>query len=191
VLFAGEPSRYGDRLSALPKGLACTAAPLWRRAVGAPPAARGHAGGSDAALERFVDVHAFAPGELRRDAQRAGLHEVRVAGEELMASWFGWINRTLEASADPDHVPWLWRQYAYRGYVLLQALDRRLLEPRLPAALFYNLTISARKPAAATCRRRTRRAQRPTAAGGTPAGRSAARTAPGGETRAAGRSSRR
>ena len=36
--------------------------------------------------------------------------------------------------------------YAYRGYLLLQALDRSLLEPRLPAALFYNLLISARAP---------------------------------------------
>ena len=43
-------------------------------------------------------------------------------------------------------MPWLWRQYAYRGYLTLQALDRALLEPRLPAALFYNLLVSARAP---------------------------------------------
>jgi hypothetical protein len=43
-------------------------------------------------------------------------------------------------------VPWAWRQYAYRGYLLLQSLDRSLLEPRLPAALFYNLLISASAP---------------------------------------------
>jgi hypothetical protein len=36
--------------------------------------------------------------------------------------------------------------YAYRGYLLLQRLDRSLLEPRLPAALFYNLLLSARAP---------------------------------------------
>ena len=29
---------------------------------------------------------------------------------------------------------------------MLQAVDRALLEPRLPAALFYNLLLSARKP---------------------------------------------
>ena len=42
-------------------------------------------------------------------------------------------------------MPWVWRQYAYRGYLLLQGLDRALLESRLPAAIFYNLMISARK----------------------------------------------
>jgi len=43
-------------------------------------------------------------------------------------------------------VPWLWRQYAYRGYLLLEALDSNLLEGRLPAGVFYNLMLSARKP---------------------------------------------
>jgi hypothetical protein len=43
-------------------------------------------------------------------------------------------------------VPWAWRQYAYRGYLALQAVDRALLEPRLPAALFYNLLVSAKAP---------------------------------------------
>ena len=47
--------------------------------------------------------------------------------------WFGWANRTLEATAAPDDVPWLWRQYAYRGYLLLQRLDRDLLEGRAAA----------------------------------------------------------
>ena len=66
---------------------------------------------------------------------------MRVSGEELLANWFGWTNRTLEATAEPDDVPWAWRQYAYRGYLLLQELDRRLLESRLPPAIFYNLLI--------------------------------------------------
>ena len=94
----------------------------------------------------MVDVHAFAPAELARLADGAGLTDVRVSGEELLANWFGWTNRTLEASAEPADVPWAWRQYAHRGYLLLQRLDRRLLEPRLPAAVFYNLMIAARKP---------------------------------------------
>jgi ubiquinone/menaquinone biosynthesis C-methylase UbiE len=149
VLFAGEPSRYGDRLSVLPKRLAGAIAPLWRSAIGARAAARAPGAGSDAALERFVDVHAFAPGELRRAAHDTGLRDVRVTGEELLANWFGWANRTLEASADPEEVPRLWRLYAYHGYVLLQALDGRVLEARLPAAVFYNLMVCAHKPASA------------------------------------------
>ena len=148
LLFAGEPSRYGDRLARVPKRFAGAVAPMWRAALRARP--QGWAGiepegASDAALESVVDVHAFAPGELRAFAQGAGLQRVRVSGEELLANWFGWTNRTLEATAEPADVPWAWRQYAYRGYLALQELDRRLLESRLPAAVFYNLMLSARK----------------------------------------------
>jgi ubiquinone/menaquinone biosynthesis C-methylase UbiE len=148
LLFAGEPSRYGDRLARVPKRFAGAVAPLWRAALRARPAGwagTGSEGAPDAALESVVDVHAFAPGELRELAHGAGLEQVRVCGEELTANWFGWTNRTLEATAEPADVPWAWRQYAYRGYLVLQELDRRLLEPRLPAAVFYNLMLSARK----------------------------------------------
>ncbi len=146
VLFAGEPSRYGDRLARVPKRAAGALAPLWRRALGARAASPHAAEVPDAALEGFVDVHAFSPGELARAARSAGFADVRITGEELLANWFGWTNRTLEATAEPEDVPWAWRQYAYRGYLMLQDLDRKLLESRLPPAIFYNLLISARKP---------------------------------------------
>jgi hypothetical protein len=103
-------------------------------------------GSEEDRLEQVVDVHAFTPVDLAAHARAAGLEDVRVSGEELAASLFGWTNRTLEASADPLDVPWAWRVYAYRGYLMLQRLDRSLLEPRLPAALFYNLLLSARVP---------------------------------------------
>ncbi|HEV7942236.1 MAG TPA: class I SAM-dependent methyltransferase [Solirubrobacteraceae bacterium] len=146
VLFAGEPSRYGDRIARVPKRFAGAIAPLWRQAIGARPAPPAEGGAPDASLEQFVDVHAFAPAELSGFARLAGLQDVKVSGEELLANWFGWTNRTLEATADPQDVPWAWRQYAYRGYVILQQLDRRLLERRLPATVFYNLMITARRP---------------------------------------------
>src|SRR5580692_5433102 len=146
VLFAGEPSRYGDRLANVPKRAAGILAPLWRRAVGASRAPMADGGEPDAALEGVVDVHAFAPGELSSAARDAGFDDVRVIGEELLANWFGWTNRTLEATAEPSDVPWGWRQYAYRGYLALQEVDRRVLESRLPAAIFYNLMVAARKP---------------------------------------------
>jgi ubiquinone/menaquinone biosynthesis C-methylase UbiE len=146
VMFAGEPSRYGDRLARLPKRAATAAAPVWRRAIGARASPPAEGGAPDAALESVVDVHAFAPSELSDMAGAAGLADVRVTGEELVANWFGWTNRTLEATAEPTDIPWAWRQYAYRGYLALQELDRRLLESRLPAAIFYNLMLSARRP---------------------------------------------
>jgi len=145
VLFAGEPSSYGDRLARVPKRLASTLAPVWRRALGVAPAPGDAQQQPDVALERVVDVHAFAAGELAEMAREAGFVDVRVSGEELLANWFGWTNRTLEATADPDDVPWAWRMYAYRGYLLLQTLDRSLLERRLPAAIFYNLMLAAHK----------------------------------------------
>jgi ubiquinone/menaquinone biosynthesis C-methylase UbiE len=146
LAFCGEPSRYGDRLAALPKRGARAVAPLWRALMGAGQRRNGGSGSEERELERVVDVHAFTPGVLASAARGAGFESVRVQGEELAASLFGWANRSLEATAEPDQVPWLWRQYAYRGYLALQSLDRVLLEPRLPAALFYNLLISATAP---------------------------------------------
>jgi ubiquinone/menaquinone biosynthesis C-methylase UbiE len=146
LAFCGEPSRYGDLLAALPKRSALLAAPLWRRAIGASkrdheaePDANGHK------LEHDVDVHAFAPGDLRRLADDAGFDEVRVRGEELLASMHGWTMRTLEGSAVPDSISWRWKFFAFRSYLALQRLDNQLLEPRLPPQLFYNLLVSARK----------------------------------------------
>ena len=109
VVFAGEPSRVGDRIASYPKRAAYRAAPLWRRVVRAREAVHpGNHGDADPGLEQVVDVHAFTPADLEQRARAAGLTGVRVVGEELLASWFGWTNRTLESTAEPDSVPWLW-----------------------------------------------------------------------------------
>lgn len=148
VVFCGEPSLYGDRIAEVPKRVAYALAPAWRALLGARAAARNghHRGAEEGPLEEVVDVHAFTPAAIAGPAERAGFHDVRVVGEELAASLFGWANRALEATAEPSELPWLWYQYAYRGYLGLKELDRALLEPRLPAALFYNLLLSARAP---------------------------------------------
>ena len=161
IVFAGEPSRLGDRIASVPKRGAHALAPTWRRLLRARPAGgqdagagptgngngngNGAGGRADHDLERFVDIHAFEPGDLSRYARRAGFTEVSVRGEELTANWFGWFNRALEASAEPEDVPMLWRRYAFHGYLALQRLDERLLEPRLPPAIFYNLLLTARR----------------------------------------------
>jgi ubiquinone/menaquinone biosynthesis C-methylase UbiE len=147
VAFCGEPSRYGDLLAAIPKRTALLTAPLWRRMVGA--SARDHEAEADQNghdLEPEVDVHAFSPGDLRRFCDEAGFGQVRVKGEELLASIHGWTVRTLEASAEPDEVPWGWRRFAFHSYLALQRVDNQVLEPRLPPQLFYNLLVSARRP---------------------------------------------
>jgi ubiquinone/menaquinone biosynthesis C-methylase UbiE len=149
IAFAGEPSRYGDRLAAMPKRAGLLLAPAWRRAVGARLRAVpemeqscGHA------LEGEVDVHAFAPADLRRLLREGGFEQRRVGGEELLSNAWGWGLRTVESSAEPETIPFGWRRFAFRSYIALQKVDSRLLEPRLPAELFYNLLVSARKPPA-------------------------------------------
>jgi ubiquinone/menaquinone biosynthesis C-methylase UbiE len=148
IAFCGEPSRYGDMLAAVPKRTGMVAAPVWRRLVGASARAVPESEQSNGhALESEVDVHAFAPADLRRLLRETGFEERRVGGEELLANAWGWGLRTVESSAEPESVPWGWRNFAFRSYIALQRVDTRLLEPRLPAELFYNLLASGRKPA--------------------------------------------
>jgi ubiquinone/menaquinone biosynthesis C-methylase UbiE len=147
IAFCGEPSRYGDRLAAVPKRAGIVAAPAWRRLVGAreravPEAKQSHG----PALEGEVDVHAFAPADLRRLLREGGFERSRVGGEELLANAWGWGLRTVESTAEPESVSWGWRRFAFNSYIALQKVDTRLLEPRLPAEHFYNLLLSGRKP---------------------------------------------
>ena len=147
IAFCGEPSRYGDRLAAAPKRAGMIAAPAWRRLVGAQVRAvpeMEQSGGH--ALESEVDVHAFAPADLRRLLRDSGFEQQRVGGEELLANAWGWGLRTVEASAEPESVSWGWRRFAFNSYIALQKVDTRVLEPYLPAELFYNLLLSGRKP---------------------------------------------
>jgi SAM-dependent methyltransferase len=147
LAFMGEPSRHGDRIAILPKRIGMLAVPLWARLVGArrrngasPPDPTG-----EERLEAVVDVHTFEPGQLRELVRAAGLTDVRVTGEELVANAYGWVLRTLESQVEPDSVPFAWHKFAFRSYLALQQVDGRLLEPRLPPSLFYNLLLSARK----------------------------------------------
>jgi ubiquinone/menaquinone biosynthesis C-methylase UbiE len=144
LFFAGEPSRHGDRAAGVPKRAAVRLAPVWRSAMRVRPARDGRV--DEHALEGQVDVHAFVPRDLEAAAAGAGFAGVRVRGEELLANWFGWFNRTLEATAEPADMPAGWIRYAYHGYLVLQDVDRRVLEPRLPPHLFYNLMLAAHKP---------------------------------------------
>ncbi len=148
IAFAGEPSRYGDRLAAVPKRAGMVLAPAWRAAIRAEHRAVPEAEQSGGhALESEVDVHAFAPADLRRLLSASGFEQRHVGGEELLANAWGWGLRTVESSAEPESVSWKWRNFAFRSYIALQKVDTHLLEPRLPAELFYNLLVSARKPA--------------------------------------------
>jgi hypothetical protein len=123
-------------------------APAWRRLVGAEARSVPEMDLSGShALEGEVDVHAFAPADLRRLLREAGFDDRHVGGEELLANAWGWGLRTVESSAEPESISWGWRRFAFNSYMALQKVDSRLLEPHLPAELFYNLLVSGRKPA--------------------------------------------
>ncbi len=150
IVFCGEPSRYGDQLASVPKRVGAAGAPAWRALMRARPAADDgahHSPHDGHGLESEVDVHAFDPRELKAWIGAAGFGTIRVRGEELLANMYGWVLRSLESSAVHDDVPQAWRRFAFRSYMALQKVDVALLEPRLPAQLFYNLVLSARKPA--------------------------------------------
>src|SRR3954447_2778566 len=82
LFFAGEPSRHGDRIAAVPKRAALRLAPAWRRALKLRAAPAEEA--EDHGLEGMVDVHAFVPDDLVCHANGAGFQDVRVRGEELL-----------------------------------------------------------------------------------------------------------
>lgn len=147
ILFCGEPSRHGDRLAILPKWAGSVAAPAWRRLIRARALehTEEELAEDEYNLEPEVDVHAFAPDDLKAIALRAGFTSTRVRGEELVANVWGWGLRSMEATAVPETVPVRWRNFAFKSYLSMQKIDTRVLEPRLPAELFYNLLLSARK----------------------------------------------
>lgn len=149
IIFCGEPSRYGDRLAAAPKAVGSLVSPIWRRALSADRLTHTaeELDDDEYSLEPEVDVHAFVPADLRTIPPRAGFEQTAVNGEELVANVWGWGMRSMESTAVPDSVPAGWRNFAFRSYIALQKVDVAVLEPHLPAELFYNLLLSARKPA--------------------------------------------
>ena len=152
LLFAGEPSRHGDRIAAVPKR-----AGRWRpRRCGggwsAPGAGDGQAAGGGARRPRArVDgrrprLHAGRPRAPR--ARAPGFDDVRVRGEELLANWFGWFNRTRRGDARSTTTSRTAGSATPTAATsLLQKVDRALLEPHLPRGGL--LQPHARRPQAA------------------------------------------
>ncbi len=148
LAFCGEPSRNGDRLAAIPKRAGVVIAPVWRRLLRVPGRRDEPKASSDGhQFESEVDVHAFDPGELRALLEGAGFADLHLRGEELVSNAYGWLMRSLESTADPDELPLRWKLFAYRSCLALKRVDAAVLEPRLPPGLFYNLVLSATRPA--------------------------------------------
>lgn len=100
-----------------------------------------------ARLESVVDLHTFDPAALRRTALRAGAIDVDTVTEELLASWFGWPVRTLEAALQPGVLGWNWAKFAYGGWTALSRFDAAVVDKVVPDELFYNVSVVGTKPA--------------------------------------------
>jgi len=150
-VFAGEPTRIGDRYArALSRATwwATTnltrLAPLraWRR-----PRAELDESSRVAALEAVVDLHTFDPDVLEGMAVGAGAADVRVITEEFTAAVFGWPVRTFEAAVPAARLGPGWAMFAYRTWQRLCALDERVVSKLLPRRFGYNVLITGTKPA--------------------------------------------
>jgi ubiquinone/menaquinone biosynthesis C-methylase UbiE len=149
-VFAGEPTRYGDivarRLSHLTWKATVAAGRLPITSGWIKPKAELDASSEAASLEAVVDLHTFAPAELRRKAISAGAVDVTVRTEELTASWFGWPVRTFEYAVAAGKLGWGWAMFAYKGWQRLSWLDAHVLRRVVPAGLFYNALVTGTKP---------------------------------------------
>ncbi len=149
-VFAGEPTRIGDRY-ARRLGQATwwvttriTRLPLlsgwlgdWRR-----PQAELDESSRAAALESLVDLHTFDPDELEATARAAGALQVRAVTEELSAAFFGWPVRTFEAAVPPGRLGIGWAMFAWRTWERFSGLDARVLSRVVPRRFFYNALIT-------------------------------------------------
>ncbi|HJQ47303.1 MAG TPA: class I SAM-dependent methyltransferase [Amycolatopsis sp.] len=149
-VFAGEPTRIGDRyarrISQLTWWLTTNVTRLgplssWRR-----PQEELDESSRAAALEAVVDIHTFDPSDLERMALGAGAVGVKAVTEEFTAALAGWPIRTFEAAVPQEKLTLRWRLFAYRLWLRLSAVDKKLLAKVLPRELFYNVMVTGIKP---------------------------------------------
>jgi SAM-dependent methyltransferase len=148
-VFAGEPTRIGDRYARRLGGLTWKAVTTITRL----PALRGWRRPQEeldessraAALEALVDIHVFDPAELEAIARRAGAVDARVVTEELTAAMFGWPVRTFEAAVLQGKLGWRWAMFAYRSWQRLSWLDANVLARVAPRGWFYNALVTGTK----------------------------------------------
>ncbi|WP_199439614.1 class I SAM-dependent methyltransferase [Umezawaea beigongshangensis] len=149
-VFAGDPTNIGNtyarKLGQLTWWLTTTVTRVpalnsWRR-----PQEELDESSRAAALEAVVDLHTFDPGDLERTARGAGAVEVRAVTEELSAALFGWPVRTFEAAVPREKLGFGWAMFAYRSWQRLSWVDENVLAKVLPRELFYNVSVTGRKP---------------------------------------------
>jgi ubiquinone/menaquinone biosynthesis C-methylase UbiE len=153
LVIAGEPTRKGDRIAgavkrATVRGLGLVTSVPALAHLRRPGVAASGGSAEDAALaalEHEVDLHTFDPHGVEALARIAGFTQVRVVTEELLANWVGWAVRTIEGSVRPGVLGPRWAFAAFGAWKALSRVDEAL-EGLVPADLFYNLILHARRP---------------------------------------------
>lgn len=151
LLIAGEPTALGHRIAGVAKRAAAAGMRVADRVRPGlrkrepPPASEEERTLRD--LEWHVDVHTFEPSALADVVAAAGFSGVRIETEELTAGVFGWAVRTIEAEARPGVLGERWAWFAYRTWLRLYRLDRRVLARLVPRRAFYNVLLYAERPA--------------------------------------------
>ena len=146
LFFAGEPSRHGDRIAAVPKRAALRASlpPGGGRSESGPPPPMTTAGTitrsrvwSTCMRSCRATSRCMPPrGRLRR-GPRAGRG---TAGELVRV-----VQPDTRGHRRPGRYPVGMDRVRLPRRPMLQAVDRRALQPRLPPRLFYNLMLAAHK----------------------------------------------
>jgi hypothetical protein len=66
--------------------------------------------------------------------------------EELSAALFGWPVRTFEAAVPREKLGFGWAVFAYKTWQRLSWVDENVLAKVLPREVFYNVSVTGRKP---------------------------------------------
>ncbi|KMS83420.1 methyltransferase type 11 [Streptomyces regensis] len=97
---------------------------------------------------RVLKPGTFDPSELERMSSSAGAVDVKAVTDEFSAALAGWPIRTFEAAVPDEKLTLRWRLFAYKLWLRLSAVDKKLLSKVLPRELFYNVMVTGTKPPA-------------------------------------------
>ena len=148
-VFCGEPTGSGEavgrRLSRAGDWVKSGAAsvPWVGPRLNSSPAANGAA--RAAQLRDVVDVHRFAPAELRKVAVRAGAVDVETVTEDLTSRWFDIPARAFEAAMGERNLGRGGASFLNQGRSKLSGFDTRVLERVVPERLFATVCVTGFK----------------------------------------------
>ncbi|MFA7266298.1 MAG: class I SAM-dependent methyltransferase [Candidatus Nanopelagicales bacterium] len=148
-VFCGEPTGSGDlvgrQLANAGSWVKTSAANVpW---VGSRFSATTETDGSGRVtqLREAVEVHAFAPAQLRKIAIRAGAVDVSTVTEELTSRWFDAPAKAFEAALGDRNVGRRGASLLNQGRSKLADFDSNILERIVPERLFATVAVTGVK----------------------------------------------